>query len=213
MPYELMIIITTILQVKLPGGIEAFKEAGGIIALTPERTPTLMIYHPNLPSEVKDAITEAFKKMSNITVRFVATKNYEHRENLDDVYQELGLLLSDHMMDQLFIKSARTQVTPLYLAILMEGENTTDATARELADRIHAAIPDIIRIYVVYHDGCVCREYVEGQEPMTSARLLSKSVLTAEHPKRDTVIRDDDILNVKIALETAMDVNDFLKSM
>ena len=213
MPYEIMFIISTILQVKFPGGIQAFHDAGGMIGITPESTPTLLFYHPDLSSEVKDDISDALKKVMRVTVRFVSTKNYEHREDMDGVQQELGMILSDHMLDQLFIKSARAQVTPLYVAILMEGENTTESTATELSNRIHAAIPDIIRIYVVYHDGCVCREYEEGQEPTTSSQVLHKAVLTMEHPKRDTVIRDDDILNVRIALETAKTVEDFLKTM
>jgi hypothetical protein len=201
MPYELLNLVLTIIAVKLKGGLEKFKDDGGCVTFTPETPTSLLVYHPNLPQDIKDDIT---KVIVNFPIKFVSTPNFAGRD-ADEAREALAEFLRSGVLTELRILDASISVSQALVAIRLESGILLESTASELVKRLHERLPDVVRICVVYPQGYIYKEFGE-ETPERKTVLVPQS-------QRTTVISDDDVLNVKIALENATTVEDLLRSL
>jgi len=205
MDFMLSLMFTALIQAKYEGGMRKFEEEGGRFGIAPGTPPELLVYHPSLALEMKNLITQAFER-GGLVVRHLTTLNFQGyekesikqlcEENAPKIFEEMGL------------SGADVQISELYAGFALD-KNTTIQQAQELVDKVREVIPGLLRTYVVYGEGKVLRaEYPPEDAPKSKVELAPQ-----EKPARRTAIGDDDILNLRIALETATSVEDLIRSL
>jgi len=206
MSIELQVLVQTVVQVRYPGGLEKWEEDGGVFGLAPGTPVELVVRHPSIPIDIKNMITQICEQ-ARILPRFVTTLNFEgydpeefreqflNHDNMEMVLSELGLN-----------GAVKCFMYTLFNVFQIVGAVSTKENAEALVEKLRVVIPGCLRSYVMYGDDKVLRaEYSPDSEPF----LKLQAVL--ELPTRTTVISEDDILNLRIALET-QSVDDFINT-
>lgn len=207
MPILLMNMLMTILQARYPGGHEKFAEDGGEIGVAPTNPPELLVYHPDLPIDVKNILAQ-FASQAGLVPHFVSTLNFEGHDPEEFREQFLNDKVIEKILSDLGLDGAvKVFFSKLINVIAIVGVVSTKSNAEVLVEKLRATIPGCLRTYILYGDDQVLKaEYSPKDEPF----LKLQAVLEAH--SRQTVINDDDMLNLKIALET-QSVDDFINSI
>jgi hypothetical protein len=196
-------VLLTIIQSFYKGGLQQFEADGGVTGMAPGDPPEILVYHPDLPVSVRNVLKELADK-AQLCVRFLTTLNYQGVE--PETVQELFQNNIDRIGDELGLEGAMIKMGPLCNTIVL-GNDTTLKTAEALVEKLREILPGCIRTYVMYGNDQVLRaEYRLDEEPVRAV------LVKQETHTRQTVIGDDDLLNLKIALET-QSVDDFIASL
>ena len=203
---ELGAYILAVIQALLPGGLDAFREMEGQITMVPagENSEILLYSKEEMPVEVRNALEALFKKLS-LSFRFVTSLNFGDMSELDVIkaFDEVTRLKADQ------IKLKEFLLAPNKLAILLviADDNISHKEIDDFLGVFRSSIPGIRRVYVV-HDGnkLLRREY-------SSEEIDRALAVIAPSSTRTTVIKDEDILDLRIALETCETIDDFISKL
>jgi hypothetical protein len=202
MNYNLADVAMVIIQSKYPGGMQKFVEEGGMVGVAQVDQVELVVYHKELPVELSNML-KTFADSRGCTYRALTTLNYtghEPEEIMELLYTNLEKIVGD-----LNPNEVRLLPHPLFNDIALLNDDSTRQQAEQIVERMRAVLPNCIRTYVRYGLGkAICSEY-----PLIEAAPV-QAVLEAHN--RQTVINDDDMLNLRIALET-QSVDDFINSL
>lgn len=204
----LLNMILTLIQARYPGGLEKFKEDGGQVGPAPGKPPELLVYHPDIPIDVKNMLAQLSEQVG-LTPRFVTTLNFDGQDPEEFREQFLNDKTVEKILSDLGLAGAvKVFFSPLLNVIGITGVVSTKENAEFLVEKLRAAIPGCLRTYVLYGDEQVLKaEYAPTQEPFYKLQAV------LEAHSRTTVIGDDDLLNLKIALGNAQTVDEFINSL
>jgi len=197
---EIFQFFLSMMQAIYEGGLDQFHEDGGQLSIVPAKTPELIIYHPDMPVIVKNKILAISNKMG-LTPVFVTTKNITPDMETFDIDEANKKF--DALRKRLGIPDVMVHTDELQVCIGVRGD-ITKKQSEELANGLNEFMPNIIRIYVTSEKTCSRYEYAV-KEP-----AITKSMVMLEATQRKTVINDDDLLNLRIALENANTVEELL---
>jgi hypothetical protein len=192
-------MLMSVIQAKYKGGLERFHEEGGMIGLAPGSTKEVVIFHPGLPEALKKDIREFLCKWK-LTARFSEHTNgagMDEAELFKAYSNEIGELCA--MMG---LSSALTSLHPLMVIITLIDDDISEPKVKEFVEALKEKLPSLVFGYVVYVEGSYCI----NREP-------ADSVIMLEQLKRNTVIGEDDILNLKITLGKAQTIDDIINSL
>ena len=205
MNYEFAAFMMVVVQNYYPGGLRQFEADGGQYGLAPGNPCEMVVYHPNPSVEFKNVITHAAEVLK-VRPRFVTTLNFQGREP-DEIMEILQTHGTEIIQELHLENSIQVVIGRLLNILILTDPRSTIATAEELVAKLREILPACIRTYVAYGDKRTALfEYPLTEEP------ASKVQVVLEVPARQTVIGDDDLLNLKIALET-QSVDDFINSI
>jgi hypothetical protein len=199
----LNIALVALIQSFYEGGTQKFVEDGGNIALIPNDPIDLLVYHPSIPINFKNALMQ-FAERAQITPRFLTTLNFEGHtpEEINGLFENNF----DTIVGSLGLHNVLVQSNPLSCVILIL-DKADRAVAEKFVGRLREIVPGLIRIYVYYPGGVYHTEFRTDEEP------VRKTLITGVHPDRTAVIGEDDLTNLKIALGNAQSVDDFINSI
>ena len=171
------------IQGRFDGGLDQFKEDGGLISIVPGAPMTMFIYHPTFPEALRKEL-EAAEGQLGVSFRFVNTLNFEGME-LDEIKENMYTL-----GQQMLQHGDATINMNAVVAILQLWDLRPKKELVEAAKALLKNLPGLVR-------GCICysnkTEWVENDVP---------GHIKLEEPTREMAIKDEDITNLKIALET-----------
>lgn len=177
--------IIEIVAAEYEGGLEKFREEGGQFVLVPALIPILMIGHPGLSESLRKRLDNLKEK--KVSIKYVRTLNFEGMERAE-VEDILKRLFDDGSFNiGCDINIAVNKLAVIFGVVQSHPAQESINSLKSLLKRI----PGLVRGCVI-HDGIV--DWVELEKPVQS--------ISVEAPIREKVICDDDILNLKIALET-----------
>jgi hypothetical protein len=200
---EVFQFFMSLLQAIYEGGLDKFHEDGGELSIVPAKTPEVLVYHPNLPIIVKNKLLAISGKLSIKTV-FVTTKNTTPDMETFDIDEANKKF--EALRKRLNIPEIMVHQDDLQVCIGVRGE-ISSKQSEDLANGLNELMPCMIRIYVTSENACTRYEYAI-KEP-----VITKSMVMLEATQRTTVISNDDLLNLSIALETANTVDEFLAQL
>lgn len=208
MNFEFSRFLYTLIQTKFPGGRAKFAEDGGSYIIIPKTPDELLIYHPNLSIEFKNYITQAVSSLQ-LTTHFVTTLNYKGQEPSEVLFiyeTKISKIIEDLHLEN----SIQATISELLNIFVLTDLHSTRALAEKLINRIREVLPSCIRSCVIYGDKQLAWfEYPQTETP--AVKSAPQAVLEAH--SRTTVIGNDDLLNLRIALGNAQTVDDFINSI
>jgi hypothetical protein len=190
-------LVTTLINTCYPGGSSAFTKDGGSVSYAPGYEENVLLYHPNIPQQLADAI-EIFNNRNSVKINVVDKLNFEGA-SISEV-----ITMIDELM-QTIIGSIAKQIIvnpydPLVLPVAVSGEVSEDAV--EIISEKLKTLPGLLRAYLVVN-GTVYPVNVETSETIVKV-----------HQEPDRVkITDDSIADLKIELSQEMDVLDFINRL
>ena len=198
--------VQTLIQARFPGGLKQFTEDGGLIGVAPGAREELLVYHADLPAAIREAIAQVAEK-AQLLPRFVTTLNFQGQD-IEDVQvrfiREHPAIVKDLGVEGDVVFG----LSPLFNDVVIINENLPACTGDAIVKRLREALPGCVRTYVRYGGGKVARhDYALEWETKDAAKVvLEPSACT-------TVIGDDDLLNLRIALETARSVEELIDGL
>lgn len=188
--------IMTVIQTYHPGGLEAFRDEGGSATLIPAPFKQLLILHPNLSQEIRSKVIKASEGM-DVTVLFLTEGHnltIEFIQEVSDKLYETGFELVD--------------VTPSEATLDLRFPNVRlkDKRISTLKRRLKS-IPGFVRAHITLSNGKDVWTLTDKEQ-----KILKKKEKVQEELKPNRFILEDDVLNLRIALET-MDVDTFINSL
>jgi hypothetical protein len=193
-------MLMSVIQAKYAGGLDKFREEGGMVGLAPGSTKEVVVHHPGLPEALKKDIREFLGKWK-LTARFAAHTNGKSISE-EELRQEYGPVIEE-VLSMLGVMASLISIHPLMVVITLLDETVTQSKVQELVETLTNRLPSLWFGYVIYVDGVCCIE----------REFKDDSYIMLEQLKRDTVIGEDDILNLKIALGNAQTIDDFINSI
>ncbi len=209
------------------GGMEQFQKDGGAVCYLPEPTDIVYVIHPNLPEAMKNNLVG----MYGPSIKFGTKWNFEGAS--EEQYREIQNVLDD-ILNQLNLGPVGTSVNPAVLIIAAPNLTKDDKRIEKLV-KIISTMPSVERGCIICKNGYVPFDGTASDKPFgdfdkigdildtgipipeeTPAASPSHpitSVSVTGRPKRNKVIGSDDILNLKIALETASTLEEFLQQV
>lgn len=190
-------LVTTLINTCYPGGSSAFTSDGGVVSYVPGYDERVLLYHPNIPQQLTDAIG-GFNYKSSIKIDVIDKLNFEGIP-LNEVIDMIDKVM------QSIIGSVAKQIVinpydPLVLAVLVAGVMSDDAI-EIISDKL-MTLPGLLRAYLVVN-GVVSPVKVET--PKTIIKVH-------QEPERGN-ITDDSILDLKIELGQDIDVLEFINRL
>lgn len=182
------VAILQALNVHITGGLQKFRDDGGLIVLLPGHEMTLAIYHPVFPKDIRKKL-EDIQSSLHVKFRFFDTLNFEGMSDIEieDVQKELIERLNGAGFDD----DMDMGITFSHVAL---NFYVTSRAKKSNIDKLKAVLknlPGIIRASIFYNGRL---EWIE-QEPV---KPLKKETV----PGRESIISDEDMMDLKIALET-----------
>ncbi len=193
-------IIASIIQVMYPGGLQGFHEALGGFMFLPEPIDLIVIKMPI--GGVDSGIVKQISKVSE-NVEYLDIDNFSFDP---DHLSEVESLIAEWLQEELKavdLLRAVVKATPIANVVSLSTVDKDSAIAQKIESYLKT-IEGHGLTFIVYKGGSYSR--VRGYTPTQTA-------VKPEETKRETVLTDDDILNLKIALGSAETVEDFLKSI
>lgn len=196
--------LSALFQSYYPGGMEAFNNGGGDVALVPSKKIMLIVYHPEeLPVEFRNAL-DAFAKKCRITVSYTSLGCYGGQapspEQLDKLTTAIEALAQKFSIG---LGPIALRVTGL---LMSTDWGESKANAEEFAQELNKQIPGICRIFIINND----RELVLFEKaPVEKPRPK----IVFESGQRKAVIGNDDLINLQIALNSARSFEEFLEQI
>jgi len=198
-------IVMTVIQGLYPGGMSAFEEEGGSVFYIPDEE--ILIYHPSLDPKAKAKILNSLKGL-NITISFVSAGNFEdfHMDQIKDFQEYLIMKLMD-----LKLSAATVLVSRASIFIGIPHYKSTQMAVKRLKDFL-TTFEGVVRGHIKCRDRIV-RFGKPG--PKTRVRKHAQSKIQPEYgrPDREHTITEDDVLNLKIALESSKSFEEFLNNI
>jgi hypothetical protein len=191
--------IVSLIRVKYDGGMDKFEEDGGCISYIPDPVDRLIVKHPDLPK----SLLEECEKVMPDGFEYIRDVAYPIQEDLD-----LARSIAEYLVNNFTGSTLRGTSLSVNGACSILVFSTLDAESRE-AVKLEGWLADKLGLcYVLYKNEVYHR--VDDLNSRRDAQIESQKM---ERPNRETVISDDDILNVQIALGQAETVEDFLNSI
>lgn len=196
-------VVLTIIQGLYPGGLSAFEEEGGSIFHIPDEE--ILIYHPNIKNRVK--ILSALKGLE-IPVSFVSSGNFDdfHMDQIKDFQEYLIMKLMD-----LKLSAATVLVSRASIFISIPHYKSTQVAVKRLKDFL-TTFEGVVRGHIKCRDRIV---RFGNPKSKSSTRKPSRSRIQPDYgrPDREQTITEDDVLNLKIALESSKSFEEFLNNI
>ena len=196
------VMVATIIQVSYPGGLQTFLENQGAFLYVPQPVSVILIKLPQggLDKDIRNKILQ-----SGVSVEFLTSDefNLSHDVEVLQAAQEQVARWIDENLSPADANNAVISMTPIANIIALETVRKGSKLAIKF-ERFLKTIEGHGLSFVLYDGGSYSR--VVGSN-------LQRPSVKPEAPKRETVLTDDDILNVKIALGQAETVEDFLNSI
>lgn len=186
---------------KYPGGFEKFIKDKGCLCYIPPPADLIYVVHPNLPKDIKTALTRKYKK----GVIFGDKWNFEGATEQD--YQNISESVSE-VLNMLDLGIVGSVSNPCVFCISLPQLKKDDPRVNILVERF-ATMPGVVRGCVLVSDGHLLFDGVVPP-PSTTKDIPKVISIGGDRPKRETVINQDDINNLIIALETCRDLPTFL---
>lgn len=188
-------LLMTAIEAHHPGGLRAFQSEGGVFCLIPHPFSELMIYHPELTQETRSALIKASEGM-DVTVVFVTEKQEADREFAEAIAKKFS---------KAGFNAVDFAITPVSCIMQFPNVRIKDKRVAELK-KLVKSVPGFVRAHVIFaNDKDVWT--LTDQE-----RKAFKASAPREETKPNRLILEDDILNLRIDLET-MDVDSFINSL
>jgi len=189
------------IQMTYPGGFEKFMEAGGKASYDPE---SLYFYHPDPPKEWREALSA----IKNFRIKLVTTRNFGESADVQSILEEINEAMKKY--HSVFLErniQAGISIDPVILRVLIAGKHADRKLAEEIIKDLRKNVTDLVRICVAYgmHPET---DYVlyEGEPPQ-------KTILSEQRPDRERAITRDEVTDLKIMLENAKSIDDFLANL
>ena len=193
-------ILMNLIQVHYPGGYAQFTEDGGLVGIANGTPNELIVRHPDIPIDIKNRFDQAAQALG-LQPRFVTLLNFDDR-NLEEIVELFSKNL-DYILRGTSKETVLFGLNYLYVDIVILDKKVSMKQAEGIVNRMKEVIPDCLRFYVIYNGNKFLHmEFSPGE---TRAMI--------EAPERQTVISDDDMLNLKIALGNAQTVDDFIRNL
>lgn len=197
--------VMTILEVHYPGGLSAYEESGGSIFIVPESE--IIFYHPNLESKIKAKVLSALKSIG-YKVSFVSVGNFEGFD-LEQIKDFQAYLIEKLM--SLGLGRCSIVVSKPTVFISLPDIRSTHISVKRLRDFL-SIIDGLVRGHIECSDKILHIGKVKSS-PKIKRRESSRIQTEYNRPKRDTRINEDDVLNLKIALESSRSFEEFLNNI
>lgn len=213
--YAIHQALMMVVQMLYPGGAEEFRNNHGLLEVVPTKVPTILVSVEKGLEFLVDAFNKTLQGVAVVEgingsdLNFIpdgldpSTVSEEIKESVKELSESLG----DTQMKQ-YLNPIGITISPLALQIVIGFD--CDEQQVELFKKSFSKISGLRRFYLTYNRECI--KVPLGATPQGTLPSQSK-VVKLEQPTRETVIKPDDITDVKIALETSEDVNDFLKKI
>jgi hypothetical protein len=185
--------LASLIQVYYPGGVDNFKKAGGSVFSFPKEE-RYIIYCKELPESFCLKIKQLTSK-NKIHVEFYVTGNFEGK-TLDEV-REWILNFSTFIMKN-SIRTSLTTITPCTIYTCVENVRSDNTDIKQLLDYLNSS-KEIVRAHIECEDKML---EINKNKDMSKMRID----IQPEHKP----ITDDDVLNLRIALETSNTVEELL---
>ena len=193
-----------LIDMKFPGGMRKFLEKAGLCYIPdPTSSEGLMyIVHPELPEELKRDLINLFGER----VIFGSKCNFDWATANDilTIQDSINSIMKDFNLGDIV-----TTINPAVVVITIPNLSKDD----EKTDKI---IEAFIRIQGVIRGCILCSDGFRTFEGQEVDRVITKSVITpmqTGRPTREKVISSDDLLNIKIALETANTIEELIAQL
>jgi hypothetical protein len=173
------------IQKQYPGGVEAFKENNGMVVMVPDPVEEIIVL---LPSNTPEELRTNLKSIKKCTV--LASKPYIDSESL------LTKIKANIRVHPHYIAVNSGIVTMVFTMVTVE-----DPKVKSIIEKVKK-IPGLEILYVMGSDNKIIRIQNEVEDVYEMKAKM----------ERTTSISEDDILNLKISLETK-DVDAFIKSI
>lgn len=197
--------VMTVMEVHFPGGLSAFEETGGSVFIVPDEE--VIIYHPDMDSKAKLKILTGLKNTGH-KITFVKEGNFDGFE-LEQIKDFQGYLIAKLM--SLGIDACTVVVSKATVFLGMPSMKSTQVAVKRLRNFL-SAISGVTRGHIQCSDKIV-RFGNTKNTPRIKRRETSRVQPEHNRPKRDVRINEDDILNLKIALESSKSFEEFLNNI
>lgn len=201
--YQIGNVIASVIQARHPGGLQGFRDAGGIVNILKGEPFQVWLYYPNMkefPIDVKN-ILQGICDRAQMSLRFTEMKMEISEEDYMDTANKLIEVFSQHNINAVAMRITDlcVTVTPMITVSLSEFEKAVAV--------INEKVPEVTRIVLMRGNGKLS---IYETQPRTPPE---QTVYLEDLPARQTAISEDDILNLKIALGTINSVEDFINSL
>ncbi|TRZ52439.1 MAG: hypothetical protein D4S01_02990 [Dehalococcoidia bacterium] len=198
-------VVMTLIQTSWPKGLAGFHETGGDMLLIPAGAGEVVLYNPENNEDAKQKILTRIQQLG-FNARFVDSigPSPTSEEEVQEIADRLLGTLSDTMQgldpegsEPLSISINRIAATITVLS------NDPKKIAKKLAKAL-SDLDEIPRVCIIKGESV---EWLEGEYT-----FLPQVKIVADRPQREKIISQDDILNLKIALETG-DIDEIIRNM
>jgi hypothetical protein len=194
--------------VNFPGGAAAFTETGGLVCEVPFEENGILLYHPNIPKEFEEKITdynERYHMPGAVKIYIVHDYNFkgmESSEIAEKITEVVDIIGARFKVSMILVSLAN----PLVLNVLVPSSVLTNEEIKDICDTFRSHIPNLIRGILTLSDG---RKFPFSDE---ETYLVRNEEVKSTEPDRG-VITDDAITDLKIALSGDLDVNDIIERL
>jgi len=177
--------VTLAIQSRYEGGVEKFKEEGGNLAAVPGNVMTVVVYHPNFPEDLKNEFINHQEELS-VEFRFTDVLNFKDMD-----LEKVQDILNNHFMDTLpkIGLNCAIYYNEIVVSLMVLNARPSDNKIEQLRTLLKT-LPGL-RLGSISYRGRV--EWIEAKGP---------GHIKLEVAAREKVIGDDDLMDLKIALET-----------
>jgi hypothetical protein len=196
--------VLTVMEVHFPGGLSKFEETGGSVFIVPDNE--IIIFHPGFDSKAKLKILSGLKS-TGYKVSFVKEGNFEGAE-LEEVKDFQGYLIAKLM--SLGIEQSSVLVSKATVYLSVPTHKSTQVAIKRLKDFL-SSIKGVVRGHIECQDKII--RFGNPQNARIKRRETSRIQPEHNRPDRDTRINEDDILNLRIALESSKSFEEFLNNI
>jgi len=189
-------IVMMAINALYPGGARRFAEEGGAVRATSGMPIKVFVYHPNLSEDVRKKLEGVNEQLAHIELIFVDTLNFVGMDPMAvaDRVKELAEEFRD-------TNTSSVAFTLNIDALLFEVRvlTPTDEVTVKAILNTFSKLEGIVRGRVV--QGPADAEQVTWFGSEGGASIQEAEIKLDDRPARETVIQQDDITDLKIALE------------
>ena len=205
MQLNLITDVAAIIHNGYDGGLIKFSRDGGMFEVLPTENRDIIVIHPDLPDDLKKALTE-FGHRIHSPVKFDSHLNFEGCDP-DEIHEGFVGLVMEDLMSMGLANQCLVSPSPVILTLAIQEDLSKDQMFK-IREAVTKRIPGLVRGLIVAPNSSLL---FVAKESDTEA-LPKQVVMLNDRPQRDRPIGQDDVVNLKIALESG-DVNDFINSL
>jgi len=197
---EEALIIMSLINNRYPGGIAQWEDDGGRMLAVPSPANEIVLW---LPQSAPGELTKDIKKVSKrvAILPLIQEPSEEVVAEVSKLVQKVPTVITFHSGVMVI----------LFATISVKSER-----AQELLKSL-MAVGDIVLLYALDRNGGYEKKSQDFFDVAPKRKRAPKKCKTAVKqeagPETPVSIHTDDILNLRIALETTQDVNDFINSL